>query len=158
MNASLGFSLRYSLNTMNTRFIFHYSIYTLSGYTQNDLLIPTCGSLRYIIYLNFPPFCFKVLIVHSEKVAGEDACLITSCSGPDFHYSVFIVLRICRNNEHFYFLFHPRYMRGKIVKFSFCHIAHLFILLSCKQLFCTCLLYTSPSPRDRTRSRMPSSA
>jgi len=23
---------------------------------------------------------------------------------------------------------------------------------------CTCLLYTSPSPRDRTRSRMPSSA
>ena len=25
-------------------------------------------------------------------------------------------------------------------------------------LYCTCLLYTSPSPRDRTRSRMPSSA
>ena len=25
-------------------------------------------------------------------------------------------------------------------------------------LWCTCLLYTSPSPRDRTRSRMPSSA
>ena len=24
--------------------------------------------------------------------------------------------------------------------------------------FCVCLLYTSPSPRDRTRSRMPSSA
>ena len=27
-----------------------------------------------------------------------------------------------------------------------------------KVLFVTCLLYTSPSPRDRTRSRMPSSA
>ena len=26
------------------------------------------------------------------------------------------------------------------------------------QVFNTCLLYTSPSPRDRTRSRMPSSA
>eukprot|EP00657_Telonema_sp_P-1_P001331 TRINITY_DN13134_c0_g1_i1.p1 TRINITY_DN13134_c0_g1~~TRINITY_DN13134_c0_g1_i1.p1 ORF type:complete len:103 (-),score=50.82 TRINITY_DN13134_c0_g1_i1:117-425(-) len=25
-------------------------------------------------------------------------------------------------------------------------------------LHCSCLLYTSPSPRDRTRSRMPSSA
>ena len=25
-------------------------------------------------------------------------------------------------------------------------------------LYATCLLYTSPSPRDRTRSRMPSSA
>src|SRR5665811_2182008 len=30
------------------------------------------------------------------------------------------------------------------------------VLLS--QVRCTCLLYTSPSPRDRTRSRMPSSA
>ena len=27
-----------------------------------------------------------------------------------------------------------------------------------RYFFCTCLLYTSPSPRDRTRSRMPSSA
>ena len=27
-----------------------------------------------------------------------------------------------------------------------------------KELITTCLLYTSPSPRDRTRSRMPSSA
>ena len=27
-----------------------------------------------------------------------------------------------------------------------------------KQKILTCLLYTSPSPRDRTRSRMPSSA
>ena len=30
-------------------------------------------------------------------------------------------------------------------------------LKSCKEYF-FCLLYTSPSPRDRTRSRMPSSA
>ena len=29
---------------------------------------------------------------------------------------------------------------------------------SIADLGCTCLLYTSPSPRDRTRSRMPSSA
>ena len=26
------------------------------------------------------------------------------------------------------------------------------------RVLCICLLYTSPSPRDRTRSRMPSSA
>ena len=26
------------------------------------------------------------------------------------------------------------------------------------ELFCDCLLYTSPSPRDRQKSRMPSSA
>ena len=34
------------------------------------------------------------------------------------------------------------------------YIAHL----SEKEDIKTCLLYTSPSPRDRTRSRMPSSA
>ena len=27
-----------------------------------------------------------------------------------------------------------------------------------EEYYCPCLLYTSPSPRDRTRSRMPSSA
>ena len=30
--------------------------------------------------------------------------------------------------------------------------------LHVKEVFDVCLLYTSPSPRDRTRSRMPSSA
>ena len=30
--------------------------------------------------------------------------------------------------------------------------------LACRSLISFCLLYTSPSPRDRTRSRMPSSA
>ena len=33
-----------------------------------------------------------------------------------------------------------------------------FICAQCGQPLFTCLLYTSPSPRDRTRSRMPSSA
>ena len=32
------------------------------------------------------------------------------------------------------------------------------LAVSVKDLFDICLLYTSPSPRDRTRSRMPSSA
>jgi len=31
-------------------------------------------------------------------------------------------------------------------------------ILSSRNRYYTCLLYTSPSPRDRTRSRMPSSA
>ena len=30
--------------------------------------------------------------------------------------------------------------------------------LGCVAVFRTCLLYTSPSPRDRQKSRMPSSA
>ena len=35
---------------------------------------------------------------------------------------------------------------------------HAFPILRQRALPMTCLLYTSPSPRDRTRSRMPSSA
>ena len=34
----------------------------------------------------------------------------------------------------------------------------LLVLERIRDLLYTCLLYTSPSPRDRTRSRMPSSA
>ena len=33
-----------------------------------------------------------------------------------------------------------------------------FVLLAIPLFILACLLYTSPSPRDRTRSRMPSSA
>ena len=33
-----------------------------------------------------------------------------------------------------------------------------FLALSLAALFSSCLLYTSPSPRDRQKSRMPSSA
>ena len=32
------------------------------------------------------------------------------------------------------------------------------IPINAKYFLCTCLLYTSPSPRDKCRSRMPSSA
>ena len=42
--------------------------------------------------------------------------------------------------------------------FSFTHVADEYIYQLFKTYTCTCLLYTSPSPRDRTRSRMPSSA
>ena len=39
-----------------------------------------------------------------------------------------------------------------------CHVASSVLLQGRNVLYITCLLYTSPSPRDRTRSRMPSSA
>ena len=45
---------------------------------------------------------------------------------------------------------------------SFAQLSKVQIEIGAKKLIAeiaeTCLLYTSPSPRDRTRSRMPSSA
>ena len=45
-----------------------------------------------------------------------------------------------------------------IVSLTLCLILTLGIFDRAVLFFRTCLLYTSPSPRDRTRSRMPSSA
>ena len=41
--------------------------------------------------------------------------------------------------------------------YTFFMFMGMYLLILCGTLF-VCLLYTSPSPRDRTRSRMPSSA
>ena len=38
------------------------------------------------------------------------------------------------------------------------HPAVYYTFNQSNEIVCSCLLYTSPSPRDRTRSRMPSSA
>ena len=43
---------------------------------------------------------------------------------------------------------------GHILKEQNCIIG----VVDCYHRYYTCLLYTSPSPRDHTRSRMPSSA
>ena len=53
---------------------------------------------------------------------------------------------------------HPALARfGRVVGTYFQHPVSLPGHATCR-LDLTCLLYTSPSPRDRTRSRMPSSA
>ena len=55
------------------------------------------------------------------------------------------VLKIVRSRGHT-----PRTFKDIMTKYTFDH--------SFFESIDTCLLYTSPSPRDRTRSRMPSSA
>ena len=41
---------------------------------------------------------------------------------------------------------------------TFCHGRHHYLARGMTDQFSTCLLYTSPSPRDVEESRMPSSA
>eukprot|EP00828_Plagiopyla_frontata_P044009 TRINITY_DN704_c0_g1_i7.p1 TRINITY_DN704_c0_g1~~TRINITY_DN704_c0_g1_i7.p1 ORF type:complete len:107 (+),score=3.33 TRINITY_DN704_c0_g1_i7:103-423(+) len=49
------------------------------------------------------------------------------------------------------------YLKAIRLNFLCIYIYSQHLLIQC-QLPCTCLLYTSPSPRDRQKSRMPSSA
>ena len=48
------------------------------------------------------------------------------------------------------------YQQGAVVKIMFIHVPNAWLSMFVWGVIC--LLYTSPSPRDRTRSRMPSSA
>ena len=58
--------------------------------------------------------------------------------------------------------YHKRYRVSKKYKAhdenNECKIGDVVLIEECRPLSADCLLYTSPSPRDRTRSRMPSSA
>ena len=49
-------------------------------------------------------------------------------------------------------------IRPSNIGVSYISDARIWTIQPPKSLPITCLLYTSPSPRDRTRSRMPSSA
>ena len=54
-------------------------------------------------------------------------------------------------------LFNPALIAMSAIKFLIVVLFYMHLKFDHK-LFRVCLLYTSPSPRDRTRSRMPSSA
>ena len=66
-----------------------------------------------------------------------------------------IAAYICKHTNEFGSLVLPCLLDPADISTVF--ISILLILLAFT-LQCGCLLYTSPSPRDRTRSRMPSSA
>ena len=53
-----------------------------------------------------------------------------------------------------FYMFFNFYIFNLIIFIAFSEVVNMVV----NDLFGTCLLYTSPSPRDRTRSRMPSSA
>ena len=57
---------------------------------------------------------------------------------------------------------HMAFVDARQQRHEFITVEHLLLALidnpSASDILKACLLYTSPSPRDRTRSRMPSSA
>ena len=89
---------------------------------------------------------YFVLYTYTDLVFHKHHRLRLTSSLTSFHFKVYVILGI--------FGLQPSWC------FSCCagphhHIRFLQLARLC---FTGCLLYTSPSPRDRTRSRMPSSA
>ena len=79
-----------------------------------------------------------------------------------------IMVALCNRADHIYFhavvcsyffFSSPNLSRRRLdVRHTSTQWCGLSANLRCRSERCCCLLYTSPSPRDRTRSRMPSSA
>ena len=74
---------------------------------------------------------FGSVIVKDDKIIAEGSNKVTSSNDPTAHGEIVAIREACKNLNTF--------------DLSGCEIY-------------TCLLYTSPSPRDMRRSRMPSSA
>ena len=91
------------------------------------------------------------LYEHGEATRRRGAC----CAGQDIHDARTVAAKI--GIPHFVLDYETRFREQVIEPFadSYARGETPVPCISCNQ---TCLLYTSPSPRDRTRSRMPSSA
>ena len=94
--------------------------------------------------------------------ADVSKILVRPCPEPNFgDYQANALIGLAKRNK-----LDPRdfakQVIGKIDVDKFCEIVEVagpgFLNFRLKTQFISCLLYTSPSPRDRTRSRMPSSA
>ena len=135
MYASLGLGHRYTLHTVNATLIFERTIYVLTGYIEDDLLVSagcTFGEGRDRIFESFE---FEILCVHTEEIAGEDSCLVSSRTATDLHHHVLSVFRILRQQLQFQFLFQLRYLRFQFVYLRFRYLLHLRVGLVVKQVF-----------------------
>ena len=105
----------------------------------------------------------RMVIHHSTKKYSEDIHLCTMDVQNNHEKLLHIILNLternssftldCRNNTKMNFNYDNQILIFTYMSFELTRIASSIILLDD-----TCLLYTSPSPRDKRQSRMPSSA
>ena len=92
--------------------------------------------------------------VDLAREQGVERILIPSVGPSNWTH----IQALANQYSHLYYAlgFHPYFLQPEFEQF----VPELESLLSSSSRQCVaiCLLYTSPSPRDRTRSRMPSSA
>ena len=106
MHSALGLSLRHTLNTMYSAFVFQRTVHSLTGYLEDNLLVSTGSTLRLAVNFQFPTLALTVFGIHAEKVSGKYGRLIPACTAADFHYSIFLILRILGDEQELDLLLH----------------------------------------------------
>ena len=92
-----------------------------------------------------------------EQILGVKDLIIREVEMPEWGGSVYV--RGLTGSERDAFEASVIEQRGKTNRVNMINVrAKLLVLTICDKDGNPCLFYTSPSPRDRTRSRMPSSA
>ena len=123
----------------------------LIGFDSLYSLVYLCGPFLLFIFLGgrglllaMPPVFIKLLTIRSDMFFFSKHHIWH----PLFflYFAVIIGVLFCRK------------LLIKRFQFSHCQATQVLSLVLVVMGILSCLLYTSPSPRDRTRSRMPSSA
>ena len=102
------------------------------------------GPKKEVVYFTIPYFGYQ-----SEKLKTELSSLLNKY----FIEKDFRIIGINNNKLGSFFHFKDRLPKGMQSS-----LVYKFSCLHCKSEYIGCLLYTSPSPRDKRQSRMPSSA
>ena len=69
------------------------------------------------------------MLIHPEKVSGEDCGFVAACAAADFHDGVLAVVRIRRDQEELDVRFHIRDLRLELGDLFAGHLAEVLILL-----------------------------
>ena len=135
MYATLGFSLRYTLNTVHSRFVFQNPINPFTCYIKHNLFVSSVGTFTVITYRNFPSFPFAVFNIHTIQISCKNSRFITTCTSTYFNNGILVVLRIGRNKKKFNLLFQNRNTGCTDFQFFFSDFLHFRILFIFKYLF-----------------------
>ena len=89
---------------------------------------------------------FGSVVVKNNKIIAEGSNKVTMNNDPTAHGEIVAIREACQKLNTFDL--------SECDLYSSCEPCPMCL----SAIYWSCLLYTSPSPRDRTRSRMPSSA
>jgi len=141
MNSAIGLSYRYTLNSVNTTFKSHMTIYIIPSKQKNNLFVATQFCFISTQYLDLPAFLFCVVAIHSEKVSGKKSSFFPSSSSSDFYNSIFMVIRILRNQQFSDFFFTCLKFIFQLFQFLFSQSFQFWVRFCLQETICICKLF-----------------